>query len=206
MTIELAFERRTRLPLGGICEDRRPRDRSSHRLLEVVHPLEVLARRDVHHAAVDLAGDAHEGFGLFLGSHDRRNRPPAVADMEAASITGKAERTAVERIGHYLLHARDLGVGGLTLVGVVAHHVEAHRRVADIAPEVDDRAAPRDGIEVLAVALEVPLDTSFERRQAHVLDLVERAQQRAPVLGTRRGDAVAAVAGNDRRDALPTRR
>ena len=191
---------------GGVGQDRRPRDRAAEGALEVVDPRVALARRDVHDPLADLGGDAHQRLHLGLLGHDRRHRPPAVADVEAGPVGGKSEGAAEDRLPNDAAHPVDLGIGGRPFVRLVAQDVDPYRRVPDVAAEVDGGPLPPDQVEVLRVGLEVPLDAGGERLEAHVLDLVEGAAQRVPGLRPGGGDAVAAVAGHNRGDAVPARR
>ena len=65
---------------------------------------------------------------------------------------------------------------------------------------------PLDGVEVLGKRLEVPRDPGLERRDVHVLDVLERVGEQVAVLGAARCDAEAAVARDHRGDAVPRRR
>ena len=67
-------------------------------------------------------------------------------------------------------------------------------------------AAALDGREVLGEGREVPRDARGERRDVHVLDVLERAGDHVAVLGARRRDREAAVARDDGGDAVVARR
>src|SRR6185437_15904102 len=68
-------------------------------------------------------------------------------------------------------------------------------------------AAPLDGVEISRKALEAPVaaHTGLERGDAHALDLFQRARDEAAMRGMGRCDAEAAIAHDDRRDAVPGR-
>ena len=55
----------------------------------------------------------------------------------------------------------------------------------------------RTAVEVLGERLELPRDARGQRRGIHVLDVLERAHDHVAVLGPRRRDREAAVAGDD---------
>ena len=78
--------------------------------------------------------------------------------------------------------------------------------MADVGGEVEHRAVPLDGGEVLGEGLEVPRDAGGERRRVHVLDLLQRVGDELAVLGPGRGDGEPAVAGDDGGDAVEARR
>ena len=191
---------------GGIREDRRPVQTATDRPLEVVHPPIVLAGRDVDHALTDRGRHAQQRFGLGLRRGDGRHWAASVAQVKACTIGRHTQCAAEQRVGDKPLHLDDLEFGGLALIGVLAHHVEAHRCVPHVAAEVEQRAPSSHRLEVLPVGLEVPVDTCLERGHPHVLDLVESAHERSSVGGFRRCDAVAAIAGDDARDTVPARR
>ena len=77
----------------------------------------------------------------------------------------------------------------------------------DVARVVEERAALLDRVEVLRERLElVPRHAREERVGRHVLDVLQRADEQLAVLGPHRRDREAAVAGDDRRHAVPARR
>ena len=76
----------------------------------------------------------------------------------------------------------------------------------DVRDEVEHRPAPLDRCEILRERLEVPFDPRQQRRGVHVLDVLERAHDHLAMLGARRRDREAAVAGDDGRDAVIRRR
>src|SRR5262249_37132217 len=72
---------------------------------------------------------------------------------------------------------------------------------------VDAEARRLDGVEILREGLDRPLGAAprLEALEAHALDLLERAQDQAAMIGTRRRDPEAAVADDDAGDAMPRR-
>ena len=128
---------------------------------------------------------------------------PRCVDREAGGEAGGAR---LHRLAQDGLHLRDLVVGGGALVRVVAHHEQPQRGVADVRGEVQRGAAPLDRREVLGEGREVPRDARAERLDVHVLDVLERAGDDVAVLGPRRRDREAAVAGDDGGDAVEARR
>ncbi len=115
-------------------------------------------------------------------------RPPA-------SIEAWSRATiAVELVGR-----------GLVADGVGAHHVAAEGAVADEEAGVDADAAV-EPVEVLAEGLPAPVDALLERGEGHALDLGHHAPEVVGVLGVQRGQGEAAVAADDRGDAVDVRR
>ena len=171
----------SRSGLGRISQDRRPVDRTPQ--IELVEPLVVFARGHVDRAPADLGCDPDQGLGLLLRRRHRGNRAAPVSEMEAGPVGGEAQRPPEYGLGDDRSHVRDLVVGGRPLIGVVAHHVQADGGMTDVTAEVDQRAPAADCLEVLGIGLEVPDHTGLEGGDAHVFDLVERAQQRGTILG-----------------------
>ena len=130
----------------------------------------------------------------------------AVAAVVGGEARREPERAGAHRVGDDHAHRLDLLGARFALVALVAHDEQAHRAVADVAAEVQDRAGVLDQLQVLVEGLEVPDDPGLEHALRHVFDRVQRADDRAPVLGSRRRDREAAVAGDHRRDAVPARR
>ena len=166
--------RRRTLRIG---QDRRPVDGSSERALEVVQPLVVVPRRDVHDAASDFGGDAHQRFHFVLRRDHGRHRASVGAGDEPGAIRGKTQCAAAHGVGDECAHGRQLRLGGAALRSIVTHHVDAYGGVTDIAAEVDCRLSPLDRVEIFGIRLEVPHDAGLHRGHAHVLDRLERAQQ-----------------------------
>ena len=119
---------------------------------------------------------------------------------------GEPEGAGGKGLDDQLAHAVDLFVLGRPLGGLVAQDIEAQRRVPDHGGHIQPRGRRLDGVEVLGEALEAPGDARLERLHGHALDVLEGAGDRRPVLRPGRGDAEAAVAHDDRRDAVPARR
>ena len=187
----------------GIGQDRRPVDVPPERALEVVQPLVLVAGCDVHDAASDFGGDAHQRFHFVLRRDHGRHRAPVGAGDEPGTISGETQCAAAQGVGHDRAHGRQLRFGGAALRSVIAHHVDAHRGVADIAAEVDCRLSPLDRIEVFGIGLEVPLDAGLHRGHAHVLDRLERAQERVAAFSASGRETESTVARDDARDSLP---
>ena len=123
-------------------EQRRPGERSPHLALEPEDLLvgEDAARQQRHHPAPALLDRLEQRAQLGQVGHPRRHRPAAVAVVGRRRARGEAGGAARHGVGHHRLHERDLVVGRRPLVGVLAHDVEPHRGVPDVAPEVQRRA------------------------------------------------------------------
>ncbi len=192
---ELFDIRRPRSHLGWIGQNGGPVDRTAE--VELVEPGIVLARRDMDGALPDLGRHPDQRFGLLLRGGHGGNRATPVPQVEPGPIGGEPQCPAPDRLGHDGLHTVDLVLLRRPLVGVIPHHEEPDRRVAHVAPEVDQDTAPFDCSEVLGVCLEVPDDPGLQGSQAHVLHLVQRPQEGGAILRARRGQAVPAVTGHD---------
>ena len=122
---------------------------------------------------------------------------------EARREPGSAREQSLTEDG---LHARDLLGRRHPLVRVVAHHEQPQRGVADVRRVVECHTVTLDRPEVLGERREVPRDARRERRDVHVLDVLERAGDDLAVLGAGRRDREAAVPRHDRGHAVEARR
>ena len=102
-------------------------------------------------------------------------------------------------------HGVDL-LGDASLAdGVGAHHVAAEGAVPDHEAGVDADAAV-EAVEVLGERLPPPVDARLQGGQRHALDLGHHPAEVVGVLGVERGQREAAVAADDRGDAVDVRR
>ena len=69
----------------------------------------------------------------------------------------EAERAGLHAVAHDILHRLDLRLGGAGLLAVVAHHVMAHRRMADQIADIDAEVVV-ELIHVLRDRLPIELD------------------------------------------------
>ncbi len=117
---------------------------------------------------------------------------------------GETGRTCLDGHVDDPAHLLQLGPGGGTLVGIVAHHEQAHRGVTDIAAVVQADSVALHRIEVVGERLEaIPRHTRLEGVEAHVLDVLQRAGDQLDAgRPLDRRDGEAAVAGNHRRDTV----
>ena len=137
-------------------------------------------------------------------SRDGTGRPPSPLCVGAELVANPAAPAATASRTTSAIRASSSSVAAL--VPRVAHHEQPHRGVPDVRGVVEDGAVPLDRVEVLGERLEVPRDPGLERREAHVLDVLERAPDEAAVLRSARRDREPAVAGDDAGDAVPRRR
>ena len=108
---------------------------------------------------------------------------------------------------HQRGHPRDV-VGGRGLVAraALAHHVGAHRAVRDLRADVHHVRHRRDEVEVLGERLPAPAHALGERGAGDVLDALHERDEPLALVGVHGREADAAVAHDDRRDAVPRRR
>jgi hypothetical protein len=83
----------------------------------------------------------------------------------------------------------------------LAHHDAAQRRVPDEEPGVDGERAV-EAIEVLAEGLPVPRHALGQRLERHALDARQHPHEVVGLARRQRRDREAAVAADDRRDAV----
>jgi hypothetical protein len=183
-------------------EQRRPRHGPPHQPLELedVAVVQDAPREQRHHPPTGVAHRLEQDAKLGEIGDARRDRPAAVAVVRGRGTGGEPHGAAGHGIGHHGGHGLELAVGGGTLVGVLAHHVQPHGGVADVAGVVQRRPSTLHGVEVLRERLElVPRHPHREGVEAHVLDVLEGARHERDERTAHRGDGEAAVAGDDRR-------
>ena len=143
--------------------------------------------------------DAGEGAGYL----------PAVGQRVQDRAGGAdADRAPIQRLVHVGGHGRQLvgrGRHGRVEAGF-AHHVPAHRAVADHPRHVEPLGQTVQGVEVVAVGLPVPGQAAEDRRRRDVLDRFHHLGQPGPVLGPAGGEGHPAVADDHRGHAVPGRR
>ena len=95
---------------------------------------------------------------------------------------------------------------GFDVGAAFAHHVGAQRGVGDLGADVDGPARRVEQVEVLGERLPAPRHPLAERRAGDVLDAFEQFDQELVSIRCDRREADAAVADEDRRDAVDRRR
>ena len=145
----------------------RPAGRGRERLEE--RDLGVRAFGQHVDAAAAFAHRADERRHLGVARQPRRHRQAAFAVVRRARAAGEADRAVRHRVADDRLHLRDLVGARLAPRRVVAHHVGAHRGVADVGGDVGDAAALAQLRHVLAEALEAPVDAGAQRVDRHAL-------------------------------------
>ena len=103
--------------------------------------------------------------------------PLWLGEVEVAKPTAPARMP----VQHEVLHLRDLGGGGGALRRILAHHVGAHRRMADEAGDVQRHALALEHGEEFGHRLEVPARAGAQHVDRHALDLREVLQDQVAV-------------------------
>ncbi len=114
----------------------------------------------------------------------------------------QAERARLHAVAHEVLHLLDLGVGGGALLAFVAHHVIAHRGVADQIADIDAQVMI-ELVEILRHRFPAEFegaqhlhrdrfDIGEELRQPLLLALAHRRQGQRAIAEDHRGGAVVA--------------
>ncbi len=147
--------------LRGFLEARHvllPRVGIAHRLAEIVvddgaarglgqprHQAVLQLRRAaaaaLDDAGAELAQHVGEREDLFFVGPQRRDVHPLRVVMALVARDRKPERSGLHAVAHDVLHRLDFIVVGGALLALVAHHVIAHRRVADEVADVDAEAS-----------------------------------------------------------------
>ena len=195
-------------------EEREPRDGPAAGLRDLTQQLDVLVAHRVHAAGVQdhldgapahVVQAAHDPGQLLTAGVAAGQRAALVADVIARGRGGEAEGAGFHGLAEQPPHGGDLVVGGRALEGGLAHHVVAQGREGDEAGDVDTEAAPVDGIEILAVALPLPVDAGLHDVVGDGLDVDEVLHQDLARRRLHRRHAHAAVAHDDRGHAVPRR-
>src|ERR1019366_4644452 len=119
----------------------------------------------------------------------------------------EAEGPCVNGLLHHLFHAADvLRCGRLVAGPPVAHHVGAHRPVGDLGADVDRPPPSFEGVEVLGERLPLPPDALGQGGAGDVLHALHGPDEPLVPVGHGRGEADAAVAGDDGGDTVPAAR
>src|SRR5204862_6637381 len=100
---------------------------------------------------------AHGAGQLVAAGVAAGQRPPLVAHVIARGRRAEAERPRLQGLAQQAPHGRDLLLGGGALERGLAYHVVAQRREGDQPRHVDSETAAVDRVEVLAVALPLPV-------------------------------------------------
>ena len=182
-------------------EQRGPRERAADLALEVEH----VGVRDHSRRAAGRRRPGPRRAAARAARRARRGRRPATAPAGRRRRCGSATRwwrsrwrRAASASATTCCMPRHLVVGGRRARSLVAHHVEAHRGVADVAAVVEQRRPARStASRYCGNVSKSSHGTPAQRVEAHVLDVLQRAGEQLAVLGPDRGDREAAVAGDD---------
>ena len=168
---------------------------------------EASADRRLEHAVARFAEGARQHLDLFVGGGAARDGPACEAHVGGCLRGGEAQGAGGEGVGDDLPHRLDLGGRRVALGGLLAHHVEPQRRVADERADVDGAAPLLQRVEVLGEGLEGPVlaHARLQGRKRHAFDALQGLQDQVALGGAGGGDSEAAVAHHDGRDPVPGR-
>jgi hypothetical protein len=179
-------------------------DHPPARLGEAAHhavlQLDILPAAGLDRAGAQIAQHIGERENLTLIGPQRRDRHALRIEMPLLARHRETERAGFHALAHDVLHRLDLVVGRARLLAVVAHHVVAHRGMADQIADID--AEPLvEMIHVLRDRLPVEIDR-LQHRHRDRFDIGEELGE--PLLGAApdRRQAQRAIAENDRRRAV----
>ena len=149
--------------------------------------------------------------GLLAQREQLVGRRPAAGHRLALTVgvrrrvrEREADRPRRERSRQLTSHRGDLVGVGRVADRLAAHDVPADRAVADEEPGIDRHVAV-EPVEVLGKRLPAPVGAVLERGERHALDLGHHLAQVVVVARPQRGEREAAVAPDDRGDAVDTR-
>ena len=159
---------------------------------------------ELHHARAGPAqrrGDAEDLVGRRVERADLLAQARAV---HPRARCGETEGTGSHRRLGQCRHGGDLvGRGDLAVVGPpLTHHVGAQRGVGHLGADVERPAHAVEHVEVLLEALPPPRHPLVEGGAGDVFDAFEERDEPAVLVGPGRGEAHAAVAHEQRGDAV----
>ena len=108
-------------------------------------------------AGAHLAQHVAEREDLLLVGPQRRDVDALRVVMALVARHREAERAALHAVAHDVLHFLDFVVGGGAPLALVAHHVIAHRRVADQGADIDAEVLV-EPVHVLREGFPIDLD------------------------------------------------
>ena len=152
----------------------------------------------------DGIGDAQQ-FALVGGG--ARHQLAVLGAVERRTRGGESEGTGTERVADDAGHAADVVVGcGLVGGTAVAHHVGAHRTVADLGSDVEGARHGGKDVEVLGKGLPTPGDPLGKCAAGDVLDPLHQLDEPVVSIGGGGSEPDPAVAHHHRGHAVPSRR
>ena len=178
---------------------------ADQRAVVVVVAGEERAGDELDRAAAELGEHAGERDQLVGRGVVRRHAAPVVRDVQLELRRREADRALAQRGADELLHRRDLVGGRGALRRVVAHHVAAHRAVPDVRADVHaerGRRARRGSRRSVPPAKSTPAASASADMPSTRLSI---SSSHATSSGSARREREAAVAGEQRGDAVPRR-
>ena len=94
----------------------------------------------------------------FSSAHSAGIGTPCGSKWPFCRDSEKPSAPACHAIAHHLLHRLDLVIGGGALLAIVAHHVVAHRRVADQRSGIDAQASCRACPCIAGIVSQIDID------------------------------------------------
>ena len=122
-----------------------------------VFQLDILAAAGLDRAGADLTQHVAKREDLLLVGPQRRDMNALRVVMSFFARYREAQRPGLHAVTDDILHRLDLVVGGARLLALVAHHVMAHRGMADQIADIDAKALV-EMVHVLARRFPVELD------------------------------------------------
>ena len=116
----------------------------------------------------------------------------------------EAERACAYRLFGQAAHLGDvLRVCRFATDAALAHDIDAQRMMRDLRRDIDRARQPSEGVEVFRKTLPLPAQAFGEGGAGNILDRLHQIDQAGAMLGPHRREADAAIAEQDRRDAVP---
>ena len=123
--------------------------------------------------------------------------------MRIGARGGHAQRAGLDRFCHEGAHSRQIvRRRRLEVRAALAHDIDAQRAVRQLCGEIDIAVALFESIEIVGKGFPVERYAGSHHHLGDILDPFHQLDHQLPVLGPGRGKADAAVAHDDRRDAV----
>ena len=127
--------------------------------------------------------------------------------MQHRAGCGKAQSPCAQAFLHQPRHFGDVGFGWLLIIrAALSHDKGAQRAVRNLRADIDGARQAFERIEIIGKAFPIPFHPLGERSARNILDTLHQADQPIMLVLFRGRKANAAIAHDNRGDAMPARR
>ena len=184
------------------------------KLLEVIEIVHRIGAHERHldEALVATAEHARQRQARFVGHQVGHHRGAVKIALHACgtvgieALRGPSAGAGVHRLVEQAANLARLFLGGRPRLGrFQTHHPREQRRDRNVRQDVHRLGTARDTVEKFGKRGPIPRHPGLHRGVRNRFDARHREHRALAALGTHRGEAEAAVADNDRGDAVPAR-